>query len=242
MGAFNQDEFDKFVVEQKVIGFFNQPLTLKSGRQSNWYVNWRPIVSDTFLLDKLTDFVLDFTRDLQSAGKINEEPKCFYGVPEGATKLAVLTQYKWAKSSKAFGPNSHPIPMGRAKPKEHGSPSDRYFIGAPSGPTVILEDVTTTGGSLVQTIKSLGESKIPILAAFGLTNRMERRDDGRTVAEAIGEQNNEGSEGKKIPYFQLSDATSLLPLAVKLQHPATEICRAIEDEFEKFGVTRVKLS
>ena len=35
--------------------------------------------------------------------------------------------------------------MGRAKPKQHGSPEDKYFVGEPNGKIVVLEDVTTTG-------------------------------------------------------------------------------------------------
>ena len=45
------------------------------------------IAKDVFLLDKLTDFVVSFTK------KLSLEPDCFYGVPEGATKLGILTQY-----------------------------------------------------------------------------------------------------------------------------------------------------
>jgi orotate phosphoribosyltransferase len=40
--------------------------------------------------------------------------------------------------------------MGRAKPKDHGDPKDRYFVGEPGGKVVILEDVTTTGKSLIE--------------------------------------------------------------------------------------------
>jgi len=44
-----------------------------------------------FLSDKLSDYVMAFVEDS------GLQPDCFYGVPEGATKLGIITQYKWAK-------------------------------------------------------------------------------------------------------------------------------------------------
>src|SRR3989344_2596417 len=227
MSSFNQEEFNRFVLDNGVIGFFDQPIKLKSGRMSNWYVNWRNVAEDVFLLDQLTDYVIAFTRDLSL------EPDCFYGVPEGATKFAVLTQYKWAKESPAYAPHSHALPMGRGKPKEHGAPKDKYFVGEPRGKTVVLEDVTTTGGSLLTAIDRLTESDIPIIAAFGLTNRMELRDDGQSVQTAVGSRN--------VQYHALSSALQLLPEAYQRLHPGEQIARAIEEEFEKYGVERIKL-
>ena len=149
MAKFNQQKFNQFILENNVIGFFEEPITLKSGRLSFWYVNWRNVAQDVFLLDKLTDLVINFVEDL------NLKPDCFYGVPEGATKLGILTQYKWAKKSSNFGLASHILPMGRGKPKDHGDLKDRFFVGMPRGETVILEDVTTTGSSLLETIEKL---------------------------------------------------------------------------------------
>ncbi|MBU1203873.1 MAG: hypothetical protein KKG60_02265 [Nanoarchaeota archaeon] len=227
MGVFNQEQFDAFVLDNEVIGFFKEPIKLKSGRMSNWYVNWRNVAEDVFLLDQLTEYVTAFTRNLRL------EPDCFYGVPEGATKLGVLTQYKWAKKSSSYAPHSHVLPMGRGKPKDHGAPKDKYFVGEPRGKTIVLEDVTTTGGSLLTTINSLKEAEIPILAAFGLTNRMELRDDGQSVQAAV--------ESKNIQYYALSSAIQLLPEAYRKLNPGEQIARAIEEEFEKYGVEQLKL-
>ena len=124
----------------------------------------------------------------------------FYGVPEGATKLGILTQFKYAKSQQCHK-QSHQLAMGRAKPKEHGDPKDRYFVGAPKGNICVLEDVTTTGGSLIQCIKSLQSHGLNITAAIGLTNRDEFRDDNKSVAEALSELN--------VPYLEMSNAKKL---------------------------------
>lgn len=223
---FNQKEFDEFILDNEIIGFFNKPIKLKSGRVSNWYVNWRNVAEDVFKIDKLADYVLDFTADV-----IENPPNCFYGVPEGATKLGIITQYKHAFNRS--GMVDVILPMGRGKAKEHGDPKDKYFVGQPVGGTIILEDVTTTGGSLLKTIDQLIEVGVPILAAFGLTNRMELTKGGESVEEAVNARN--------VNYYSLSNAIELLPQAYKKLNPGKQIADAIENEFQKYGVEKLSL-
>ncbi|MDP7141266.1 MAG: hypothetical protein QF362_01860 [Candidatus Woesearchaeota archaeon] len=227
MGVFNKEEFNSFVLDNSIVGFFEKPITLKSGRMSNWYVNWRDIAEDVFLMDQLTNYVIAFTKGL------GLEPDCFYGVPEGATKLGTLTQDKWAKQSPYYSQGSHVLPMGRGKHKDHGAAKDKYFVGVPKGNVIVLEDVTTTGDSLLSTIDYLIEAKVSIIAAFGLTNRMELRDDKQSVQQAV--------EAKGIPYHALSNALQLLPLAYKTHQPGEEIAKAIEQEFQQVGVEKLIL-
>ncbi|HQC50759.1 MAG TPA: hypothetical protein PKW68_03050, partial [bacterium] len=63
MGSFNRDEFNRFIIQNKVVGFFEKAVTLKSGRKSHWYVNWRTISSDAFLMDQLISYLISFVRD-----------------------------------------------------------------------------------------------------------------------------------------------------------------------------------
>jgi orotate phosphoribosyltransferase len=207
-------------------------MVLKSGRSSNWYVNWRKVSNDVFLIDQLIGFVLDFIRDRVASGDF-VQPETLFGVPEGASKLGILAQYAWAKGSKNFGRGSHVLAMGRGSVKQHGAPEDRFFVGMPRGTTVVLEDVTTTGGSLLTTIDSLAEAGVPIAAAIGLTNRMERRNDGKPVSYAIAEKR---SRGAAVRYFHMSNALELLPAAARRSHPGPEVIKAIEEEFREFGV------
>ncbi|MFH1688215.1 MAG: hypothetical protein ABIE70_11935, partial [bacterium] len=154
MSPFDQQAFNEFVVHNKVYGFFDEPITLKSGRQSHFYVNWRTIVEDVRLTEILIEHVLAFVGDRPI------EVDTFYGVPEGATKLGVLTQYTFARRQDNYLVGSHVLSMGRAKPKDHGAPRDRFFVGAPKGKVVVIEDVTTTGGSLITTLEFLRETGI----------------------------------------------------------------------------------
>lgn len=225
MKKFNQADFNHFVISNRVVGFFDNAVTLKSGRKSHWYVNWRTVSNDAFLLDQLSDFLLAFSKDM------NFNSDAFYGVPEGATKLGVISSYKLAKGSKDFGQGKFVVPMGRAKPKEHGVPADRFFVGEPKGRVVVVEDVTTTGGSLISELKKLSEAKVNVVAAVGLTNRMELNDDGKPVAKVISEMG--------FSYYSLSSADEILPLAYKSLKPAKEIAKEIEKEFAEYGAVKI---
>ncbi len=211
--------FADFILKHEVIGFFDQPITLKSGRQSHFYVNWRRATNDAYLLDTLTDFLADFIS--------SKAPDCetLYGVPEGASKTAVITAMKLAKRSPRFGLGSHTISMGRAKPKPHGDPADRFFIGAPQGRTYVLEDTVTTGLSLFQCLDQLLEAGVDVRGVICLTDRAEVRDDGLTAAAYL-QKHYQG----KISYHALSRAPELLGEAIRRRNPEKRIVEALAAE------------
>ena len=217
-----KDFFYDFIIENNVIGFFNEPLTLKSGRKSYWYVNWRTVAEDVFLLDKVSNFLISFVKSL------NLKPDCFYGVPEGATKLGVITQYKWAFADKKIKPGKYVLSMGRGKPKDHGELRDKYFLGIPKGKVILIEDTTTTGGSMIKAIDELEANNVNIIAAIGLTNRNEIRDDGMTVEEAM--------QKKNVQYYAMSNAIELIPRL----HPNLEVSNHINDYFKKYGTREIE--
>lgn len=219
--TFDQTAFNNFIIDQGIVGFFPKPIQLSSGRMSSWYVNWRNVAGDVFTLDQLSDFLLSFVGD-QKIGL-----DCFYGTPDGATKLAVITQYKWAKTQTNFAAGSHALPMGRKKPKEHGQPQDRFFVGAPRGRVVVLEDVTTTGGSLLDTVKTLKELEVNVVATIALTNRNELMDDRQHVSEALGKIG--------VPYLAMSQGLELLPLAAAKHKPSAQVIALLRAEYEQFG-------
>ncbi|MBN1223245.1 MAG: hypothetical protein JXB23_08335 [Candidatus Aminicenantes bacterium] len=220
--VFDSISYNQFLIAYKVIGFFEKPVTLKSGRVSHWYVNCRVLSDRLGAIDHLADFVLAF------AAEHGFLADYYYGVPEGATKLAVILNYK---KGKAAHDREQALVIGRGKPKEHGDPKDRFFIGpVQEGDTaVVIEDVTTTGGSLVETIKNLRDSKIDVVAAIGLVNRMEKRADGKSVKQAIEELH--------IPYRAMSRASELLPLAKEFSKPDASVWQAVLDYFDRYGIT-----
>ena len=189
---FNSTSFNEFIITNNVIRLFNDPLTLKSGTLSHLYINWRHISNNVLLCEQTAQFIIDFC----NYKSINVN--CFFGVPEGATKLGILTQYLWAKQHQDTNTQ---LSMGRAKPKDHGSPTDRYFIGEPTGNIVVLEDVITTGQSLINTVDQLQTLKKNIVACISLTNR-EPKETQKSVHEQLSQRN--------IPYYTLSYAKNLL--------------------------------
>lgn len=226
---FDKVKFNQFLIESNVIGFFEKPITLKSGRQSYWYANCRNLSNTLEMLDRTASFVIDFIEE-------NIEGDCIefdyvYGVPEGASKLAIIVSYKLGLKNKK---NDQKIVMGRGQPKPHGMPKDKYFIGdVNEGDRVlVIEDVTTTAGSLLTTIKQLREAKINVVGALSLVNRMEKRDDGKSVEAALNELS--------VPYFPLGNAFNLLPLAREKYKPSKEIQEHIEAAFRMYGVKEFK--
>ncbi|NRA68428.1 MAG: hypothetical protein HRU19_28345 [Pseudobacteriovorax sp.] len=197
-------EFHDFILDNDIIGFFEEPLTLKSGRKSSFYVNWRHTTNDAYLLDQLTDHVAQFISqsDIDFTSLI--------GVPEGASKTAVITALKIAKLDPKFAKNSHVISMGRAKPKSHGAPEDKYFIGCPQGSTYVLEDTVTTGLSLITFVDQLIKTGIDVKGVIALTDRGETRDDGLSVEDYL-----KTTYKGNISYHPLSRARDLIPLALE---------------------------
>jgi len=125
------------------------------------------------------------------------------------------------------------LAMGRAKPKDHGAPKDRFFVGMPTGKVIMLEDVTTTGGSAIKSLEFLKDSGVDVVAMIGLTNRMEKRDDGLSVKEAVSRAS--------VPYYNMSSALDILPAMYAKLKPGEEIGRAIEEEYEQYGVEPIEL-
>lgn len=169
---FNKEQFQDFMIDNQVIKVSEKPFTLKSGAQSHLYINWRTVSEDVYSLDLMSDFLLDYLM----TENLNVE--CIFGVPEGATKLALLATYKRAKLSMNYDKGSHMMAMGRGKAKEHGSPKDAYFLGAPIGrDVVVIEDVTTTGGSLKKCVEMMKKAGVNVVAAITLTNRHENPEE-----------------------------------------------------------------
>jgi orotate phosphoribosyltransferase len=215
------------MLTHNVVGFFPQEITLSSGRKSSWYVNWRTVSSNTFLMDQLSDFVVAFLRGQKTAFE------CIFGVPEGATKLAVISQLKWAKAQPDFATRAYPLAMGRGKVKTHGDPKDAQFVGIPNGRIVVLEDVTTTGESLIKTVAQLQSLGLEVVMAVSLTHRNERRDNGQTVAEALHAMN--------VKHCAMSEALTFLPIVIAQHHPSPEIMHSITQEFALYGEREITL-
>lgn len=224
--TFNQEEYNQFLLEKGVVGFFEEPITLKSGRISNWYANFRSSTATVGDLDRLATQVLAFIKDK------GLEFDYFLGVPDGMTPLGMILNYK--RATKQNNPE-HPIILLRHTPKDHGDPKDRYSVGPlnPGAKVIVIEDITTTGGSLISTLERLKDIGIVVVAAISLFNRMEVRDDQLSVE---GKLNQMG-----VAYHAISDAYQMLPLVAKHDNVPENQLSKTEEYFQQYGIKPIHL-
>ncbi len=142
-------------------------ITLASGRKSDFYFNLKPTMLDPEGASLLAELTFDALKDdgLDYVG----------GLEMGAVPLAgAIAQLSWIKG--------HPIAafFVRKKPKEHGA---RLAVeGLAEGESlqgkrvVIVEDVTTTGGSALKAVEAVRDAGGEIALVFTMVDR----DEGAT--------------------------------------------------------------
>lgn len=227
MSNFNQQEFNNFVLSAWVIGFFEKPITFKSWRVWNSYVNWRNATEDVYTIDKLSDYIINFAQYKWI------DFDCFYWVPEWWTKLWIISQYKFVNSQDNYEKWSHILAMWRAKPKTHWAAKDKFFVWMPAWKVVVIEDTITTWWSLILTLDSLKESWVNIVWVIWLTDRNERRDDWKTPWEVIKEM--------WFNYYPMSHCKDLLPIAFKQQGLSGEIWEMTQEYYKRYWVEEIQL-
>ncbi|MET0709697.1 MAG: orotate phosphoribosyltransferase [Tardiphaga sp.] len=139
-------------------------ITLASGRKSNFYFNLKPTMCHPEGAALLAELTFDALREdnLDYVG----------GLEMGAVPLAgAIAQLSWLKN--------HPIAafFVRKKPKEHGA---RLAVeGLAAGETlagkriVIVEDVTTTGGSAIKALDAVREAGGDVALVYTMVDREE---------------------------------------------------------------------
>jgi orotate phosphoribosyltransferase len=139
-------------------------ITLASGRKSDFYFNLKPTMLDPEGAALLAEVTFEALRD--------EKIDYIGGLEMGAVPLAgAIAQWSWLKS--------HPIAafFVRKKPKEHGA---RLAVeGLAKGERlqgkriVIVEDVTTTGGSALKAVDAVREAGGEIVLVLTMVDREE---------------------------------------------------------------------
>ena len=214
---FNKQKYIELITYSDIFGFHKDGIKLKSGRISYYYANFRNALENPEVFVRIINHIIDFIREN------NIEFDCIYGVPEGATPWGVAVSYELIKNKYIL----KRIAVGRGKVKEHGDPKNRYFVCAPEGKVLLIEDVTTTGSSLLEQVNKLREiENIEIIGAISLLNRCEIRDDGKTVKEILEENN--------IPFYSLADINDILPIAVKILQPKEDTIRKVYNYYETY--------
>lgn len=150
-------EFATFLHEKGAIKFGD--FTLTSGKKSSYYVDLRIVPSFPHQFRKMV-------KRLQSniSEKIGlENFDYLVSVPTSGLVIASALATETVK----------PLIYVRNKPKDYGTSKSIEGSFEQGKKALMIDDVATTGGSVVNAIKSLKEAGIVISDAFMIINRME---------------------------------------------------------------------
>jgi len=154
-------EFSTFLMQKEIIKFGD--FTLASGKKSSYYVDLRLVPSYPhqfrIMIKKLQnniaeDIGLDSFDSLVS-------------VPTGGLIIASALAIEIVK----------PLIYVRSKPKDYGTTKSVEGQIHKGMRVVMIDDVATTGGSVVNAIKSLKDANITIEDAYVIVNRMEGAEE-----------------------------------------------------------------
>jgi len=146
-------------------GGSDDAFTLASGRQSRWFFDMKPVMMHTEsskLLARLFNHRLD---DLN--------PDFVGGLELGAVPLTAIV-ITGSDSNHRKGFMVRKSPKGRGGRKTNNPPGIEGASIASGGSIVILEDVTTTGGSSIQAVERIRETtSCEVLAVISILDRQE---------------------------------------------------------------------
>tara|TARA_Y100001970_G_scaffold7364_1_gene8425 strand:+ start:5778 stop:7196 length:1419 start_codon:yes stop_codon:yes gene_type:complete len=153
--------------------------TLKSGNKTPIYINLRNMCTDTKLLDYICSNLYSSNSKLLS-DTWNYDVLC--GVPYGGINYAIYLSITFL--------NNHPYLIKRKEKKKHGLNNivdGDYEHGTRC---ILIEDVITTGSSLLETIEELETHGIKIVKVLSIINRGEEgietiRNKGYKISSLI---------------------------------------------------------
>ena len=154
-------EFATFLHQKGIIKFGD--FTLASGKHSSYYVDLRLVPSYPLEFRKMVKNLENQIGD--DIGLDNFDS--IVSVPTGGLVIASALAIETVK----------PLIYVRSKPKDYGTSKSVEGKIHDDMKVVMIDDVATTGGSVVNAIKSLKEVNIPVKDAYVIVNRMEGADE-----------------------------------------------------------------
>ena len=153
-------EFSTFLHEKKIIRFGD--FTLASGKKSSYYVDLRLVPSYPHQFRKMVKYLQnEIIKDIGL-----ERFDSLVSVPTGGLVIASALAIEIVK----------PLIYVRSKPKDYGTSKSVEGKIWEEMKVVMIDDVATTCGSVVNGIISLKELKIKVEDAYVIVNRMEGAD------------------------------------------------------------------
>jgi orotate phosphoribosyltransferase len=154
-------EFAIFLHQKGIIKFGD--FTLASGKHSSYYVDLRLVPSYPLEFRKMVKHLEN--QISEDIGLDNFDS--IVSVPTGGLVIASALAIETVK----------PLIYVRSKPKDYGTSKSVEGKIHDNMKVVMIDDVATTGGSVVNAIKSLKEVNIPVKDAYVIVDRMEGADE-----------------------------------------------------------------
>ena len=154
-------EFSTFLYEKKIIQFGD--FTLASGKKSSYYVDLRLVPSYPHEFRKMVKYLQN--EIMKDVGLENFDS--LVSVPTGGLVIASALAIETVK----------PLIYVRSKPKDYGTSKSIEGKIHDGLKVVMIDDVATTGGSVVNGIKALKEANVEVKDAYVIVNRMEGADE-----------------------------------------------------------------
>lgn len=154
-------EFATFLHQNGIIKFGD--FTLASGKKSSYYVDLRLVPSYPHEFRMMIKYLQN---------KISEEMglesfDSIVSVPTGGLVIASALAIETVK----------PLIYVRSKPKDYGTSKSVEGKIHDGMKVLMIDDVATTGGSVVNAIKSLKEAKVKVTDAYVIIDRMEGAEE-----------------------------------------------------------------
>ena len=154
-------EFVTFLHQKEIIKFGE--FTLASGKSSSYYVDLRLVPSYPHEFRMMIKYL-----ENQIAKDIGlENFESIVSVPTGGLIIGSALAIEIVK----------PLIYVRSKPKDYGTSKSVEGKIHDGMKVVMVDDVATTGGSVVNAIKSLTEVNVPVKDAYVIVDRMEGADE-----------------------------------------------------------------
>lgn len=154
-------EFATFLHQKGIIKFGD--FTLASGKHSSYYVDLRLVPSYPIEFRKMVKYLEN--QIVEDIGLDNFDS--IVSVPTGGLVIASALAIETVK----------PLIYVRSKPKDYGTSKSVEGEIHDNMKVVMIDDVATTGGSVVNAVKALKEVNISVKDAYVIVNRMEGAAD-----------------------------------------------------------------
>ena len=150
-------EFSAFLYEKKIIRFGD--FTLASGKKSPYYIDLRLVPSYPIYYRKMIKGLQNIIAE--DVGLENFHS--LVSVPTGGLVVAASLAIEIVK----------PIIYVRKEAKEHGTGKAVEGVTCQDMKLLMIEDVVTSGGSVINAIKSIKAEKMQVTDTYAIVDRME---------------------------------------------------------------------